>query len=206
MITKDASVLIVRTIPSQMPFLSTIVTSSTPSAAISPTTAAKFRTTTTTNTSAAASLITIPRQMTRPAAIVALYSSTATATIVAAAAASTIVAAAASAGPPSSRATKPSAIASVATAASPRPTGPGPSASATARPGRTGSGEARYIDGLGATVVAVIDLELDSLTLREGPKTIGSDRCLVNEEIFTAVIRGDESEPFLSAEPLHRPR
>jgi hypothetical protein len=50
--------------------------------------------------------------------------------------------------------------------------------------------------------LALANLEADALILVQGPETRGLDRGVVNEEVRTALIGGDESETLFGVEPL----
>ncbi|TXG74322.1 hypothetical protein EZV62_002901 [Acer yangbiense] len=58
-----------------------------------------------------------------------------------------------------------------------------------------------HISSLGARPIRFDD-ELDLLAFSEAPETIGSDGGLVDEDVLTAVIWGDETETLLVREPL----
>eukprot|EP00475_Leptophrys_vorax_P008608 TRINITY_DN1557_c0_g1_i1.p2 TRINITY_DN1557_c0_g1~~TRINITY_DN1557_c0_g1_i1.p2 ORF type:complete len:139 (+),score=13.21 TRINITY_DN1557_c0_g1_i1:767-1183(+) len=58
------------------------------------------------------------------------------------------------------------------------------------------------VDGLGAAVLALLDGELDDLVLVEATEALGLDAGLVDEELFAAIIGGDEAEALGAVEPL----
>jgi hypothetical protein len=78
------------------------------------------------------------------------------------------------------------------------------SSSASAAPDE-GSVGAGHVDGLSAAVVTLRDGKLHLLALRERAEALRLDRRLVHEEIFAAVLGGDEPEALGVVEPLHRP-
>ena len=53
------------------------------------------------------------------------------------------------------------------------------------------------------TLRSLADLELDSLVLLKGAKTVPLDLRMVDEHIFCAAIRGDEAESLLAVEPFN---
>src|SRR6478609_3509015 len=55
----------------------------------------------------------------------------------------------------------------------------------------------------GRALLALHDLELDLLTLGEGPETLALDRGVMHEAILRATLGGDEAKPLGLVEPLH---
>jgi hypothetical protein len=62
--------------------------------------------------------------------------------------------------------------------------------------------DGRYSDSLRA-FGSLADLELDSLILLKGAKTAPLDLRMVDEYIFFAAVRGDESKTLVVVEPFH---
>ena len=52
---------------------------------------------------------------------------------------------------------------------------------------------------------SLADLELDSLILLKGAKTVALDLRMVNEHIFRAAVRSDKAETLLAVEPFTVP-
>lgn len=50
---------------------------------------------------------------------------------------------------------------------------------------------------------SLADLELDSLILLKGAKTVALDLRMVNEHIFCAAVRSDKAEALVAVEPFH---
>lgn len=59
------------------------------------------------------------------------------------------------------------------------------------------------IDGLGLSVVSDRDRVLNRLINSQGSETIGDDRRLMNEKLFSATIGSDETVAFGIAEPVN---
>jgi len=57
--------------------------------------------------------------------------------------------------------------------------------------------------GSSRAFLALLDGELNALTFFQGFETVGLDGGEVNEHVFAAVSRGDETEAFLSVEELY---
>ena len=53
------------------------------------------------------------------------------------------------------------------------------------------------------TLGSLLDLELDTLDLLGGAEAASLDLGKVHENIFRAVVRGDETEALVAVEPLH---
>src|SRR3954454_17400788 len=62
--------------------------------------------------------------------------------------------------------------------------------------------DGRDVDGLRA-LVAVLGVVGDPRTLSEGPEAVRVDARVVDEEVLAALVRRDEAEALLVAEPLH---
>ncbi|MFS8031415.1 hypothetical protein Hanom_Chr17g01545691 [Helianthus anomalus] len=58
------------------------------------------------------------------------------------------------------------------------------------------------VSSLGTAIRSGLNDELHRLTVAEAAETVGSNGRLVNEELFTAVFRRDETEAFGVVEPL----
>jgi len=52
------------------------------------------------------------------------------------------------------------------------------------------------------TLLALLGLELHTLTLRKGAEALHLDLGLVDEQVIPAAVRRDESEAFFGVEPL----
>src|SRR6185436_15680504 len=65
--------------------------------------------------------------------------------------------------------------------------------------------QSRDVDGLGA-LVALLLFVVDLRALGERAVAVAGDAAVVDEEVATAVIRRDEAEALVVAEPLHRSR
>ena len=52
------------------------------------------------------------------------------------------------------------------------------------------------------TFLALSDIKADALILLEGTETLGLDRGVMDEEICSALLWGDESETLFGVEPL----
>ncbi|RWV77994.1 hypothetical protein GW17_00061107 [Ensete ventricosum] len=137
-----------------------------------------------------------------------------TTTTVSATTGHTITTTAAAAHPSTSSATPPpSPIPTTPIATSiPIPTAPAPTPAAGTPPsaaaaeedgGPIGRGD---VHGLAPTVVGLIHGELDGVTLRQRPESLGPDGALVDEEILAAAVGCDEAKALGAAEPDHRPR
>jgi len=189
-----------------MTFFSTLIAraaASTAATATIGTTTASVATAAT--TVAAAATAAISREMARFTTLVAsratVASATAASSVSTAAAATTTTTVRAAAAAPAP--TTASAVGTTA-AASSIGTTTAPAAGAAGAPlNRTTIGPGD-IDGLGAAVVAVLDVELDLLAVAEAAEAAGAllDPRVVNEQIVAAVVGGDEAEPLLVVEPL----
>ena len=57
--------------------------------------------------------------------------------------------------------------------------------------------------GSGGAFFALLDGELNTITLGQGSETAGQDGAVVHEDIIGAGIGGNETKALLIAEPLH---
>src|SRR6266536_5961671 len=86
----------------------------------------------------------------------------------------------------------------------PAPTGgvPTPGVDAGRSNPQRWSSQGADVFGLG-TLLTLRDVELDLLALGEFPVAATGDSGVVDEDVRTATVLGDEPEPLLRVEPLH---
>lgn len=61
---------------------------------------------------------------------------------------------------------------------------------------------ASYIDGLGTAIIAVFDGEFNLFAIGQGAEALREDGCLMDKEVFGAIVGGDEAEALGDVEPL----